>query len=103
MLGGIKGDVIDIGVLRTTVFEIGDWVAGDLYNGRIVRLANSAVFKEPRDGQPMSHVGHASALWASMRPVVGATWANWLFSRESNWTAFWRRELEPHSRLGLDS
>lgn len=47
MLGGIKGDVIDIGVLRTTVFEIGDWVDGDLYNGRIVRLANSFVFKEP--------------------------------------------------------
>ena len=47
MLGGIKGDVIDIGILRTTVFEIGDWVAGDLYNGRVVRLANSFVFKEP--------------------------------------------------------
>lgn len=47
MLGGIKGDVIDIGVLRTTVFQIGDWVAGDLYNGRVVRLANSFVFKEP--------------------------------------------------------
>lgn len=47
MLGGIKGDVIDIGVFRTTVFQIGDWVAGDLYNGRVVRLANSFVFKEP--------------------------------------------------------
>lgn len=46
-LGGIKGDVIDIGVLRTTLMEIGDWVDGDLYNGRIVRVANSYVFKEP--------------------------------------------------------
>lgn len=46
-LGGIKGDVIDIGVLRTTLMEMGDWVAGDLYNGRIVRIANSYVFKEP--------------------------------------------------------
>lgn len=46
-LGGIKGDVIDIGVLRTTVMEIGQWVDGDLYNGRIVRIANSYVFKEP--------------------------------------------------------
>jgi len=46
-LGGIKGDVIDIGVLRTTVMECGSWVAGDLYNGRIVRVANSFVFKEP--------------------------------------------------------
>jgi small-conductance mechanosensitive channel len=47
MLGGIKGDVIDIGVLRTTVFEMGDWIGGDNYNGRVVRVANSFVFKEP--------------------------------------------------------
>lgn len=46
-LGGIKGDVIDIGVLRTTVMECGEWVSGDLYNGRVVRIANSFVFKEP--------------------------------------------------------
>ncbi|MBI9050888.1 MAG: mechanosensitive ion channel [Anaerolineaceae bacterium] len=46
-LGGIKGDVIDIGVLRTTVMEIGEWVKADQYNGRIVRIANSFVFKEP--------------------------------------------------------
>jgi small-conductance mechanosensitive channel len=46
-LGGIKGDVIDIGVIRTTLMETGQWVDGDLYNGRIVRIANSFVFKEP--------------------------------------------------------
>lgn len=46
-LGGIKGDVIDIGILRTTVMELGQWVEADLYNGRIVRIANSFVFKEP--------------------------------------------------------
>jgi small-conductance mechanosensitive channel len=46
-LGGIKGDVIDIGVLRTTLMEVGQWVNGDLYNGRIVRIANSYVFKQP--------------------------------------------------------
>ena len=46
-VGGIKGDVIDQGILRTTVMELGDWVDGDLYNGRIVRIANSFVFKEP--------------------------------------------------------
>lgn len=46
-LGGIKGDVIDIGMLRTTMMEIGQWVGADLYNGRIVKVANSFVFKEP--------------------------------------------------------
>jgi small-conductance mechanosensitive channel len=46
-LAGIRGDVIDIGILRTTLMECGEWVNGDLYNGRIVRVANSFVFKEP--------------------------------------------------------
>jgi len=46
-LGGTKGDVIDIGVLRTTLMEVGEWVKGDLYTGRLVRIANSFVFKEP--------------------------------------------------------
>ena len=46
-LGGVMGDVIDIGILQTTVMECGDWVNADLYNGRIVRIANSYVLKEP--------------------------------------------------------
>jgi small-conductance mechanosensitive channel len=46
-VGGIKGDVIDIGILRTTLMELGEWVKGDLYSGRVVRVANSFVFKEP--------------------------------------------------------
>lgn len=46
-LGGVMGDVIDIGVLRTTLMECGAWVDGDLYNGRIVKLSNSNIFKVP--------------------------------------------------------
>jgi small-conductance mechanosensitive channel len=46
-LGGIVGDVVDIGVLRTTLFELGQWIGGDQHNGRIVRVANSLVFKDP--------------------------------------------------------
>ncbi|MCU1333454.1 MAG: small-conductance mechanosensitive channel [Candidatus Angelobacter sp.] len=40
-----KGDVVDISVMRTTVMETGNWVSGDLYNGRIVRIPNSVVLK----------------------------------------------------------
>lgn len=58
-LGGIKGDVIDIGVLRTTIMETGEWVNGDLYNGRIVLVANSFVFKEP----VFNYSGDYSFLW----------------------------------------
>jgi small-conductance mechanosensitive channel len=45
-LAGVKGDVIDISVLRTTLMELGEWVNGDLYSGRIVRVSNSALFKD---------------------------------------------------------
>jgi small-conductance mechanosensitive channel len=45
-LGGTRGDVIEIGILRTTLMEIGEWIKGDLYTGRVVRIANSFVFKE---------------------------------------------------------
>lgn len=58
-LGGIKGDVIDIGVLRTTVMQTGEWVDGDQYNGRIVRIANSFVFKEP----VFNYSGEFPFLW----------------------------------------
>lgn len=58
-LGGIKGDVIDIGVLRSTVMECGEWVKGDLYTGRVVRIANSFVFKEP----VFNYSGDFEFLW----------------------------------------
>jgi small-conductance mechanosensitive channel len=45
-IGDIKGDIIDISVIRTTIMEVGDWVDGDLYNGRITTISNSFMFKE---------------------------------------------------------
>jgi small-conductance mechanosensitive channel len=62
-LGGIKGDVMDIGVLRTTIMEIGKWVDGDLYNGRIVLVANSFVFKEP----VYNYSGEFPFLWDEIK------------------------------------
>ena len=62
-LGGIKGDVMDIGVLRTTMMEIGQWVDGDLYNGRIVLIANSFVFKEP----VFNYSGDFPFLWDEIK------------------------------------
>ncbi|MFN2111244.1 MAG: mechanosensitive ion channel family protein [Anaerolineae bacterium] len=58
-LGGIKGDVIDMNILRTTLMECGDWVDADLYNGRIVRIANSFIFKEP----VFNYSAHFPFLW----------------------------------------
>ena len=46
-INNIKGDIINIGLLKTTVMELGDWIDGDLYNGRIVIIVNSFVFRNP--------------------------------------------------------
>src|SRR6266852_3154131 len=34
-IGDVRGDVIDIGLLRTTLLETGNWVSKDMYNGRL--------------------------------------------------------------------
>lgn len=44
-IANVTGDVIDIGVLKTTLMECRAWVDGDLYSGRIVKLSNSNIFK----------------------------------------------------------
>ena len=62
-LGGIKGDVIDIGIVRTTLMEMGEWVVDDLYNGRIVRVANSFVFIEP----VYNYSGDFEFLWDEIK------------------------------------
>lgn len=46
-INGIKGDVIDIDSMYTTMMEIGEWVKSDNYSGRIVKLSNAFVFKGP--------------------------------------------------------
>jgi small-conductance mechanosensitive channel len=65
-LGGIKGDVIDIGMLRTTIMQVGEWVNADQYNGRIVRVANSFIFKEP----VFNYSGEFPFLWDEIKVPI---------------------------------
>ncbi len=46
-MNGIKGDVIDVDSIYTTMMEIGEWVKSDNYSGRIVKISNAFVFKGP--------------------------------------------------------
>ncbi|PSR11765.1 MAG: transporter [Bacteroidetes bacterium] len=46
-INGIKGDVIDVNSIYTTMMEIGEWISSDNYSGRIVKLSNAFVFKGP--------------------------------------------------------
>lgn len=59
VMGGVRGDVIALGFIRTTILEMGKpsgadphadpdiWVRARQYTGRIVTVANSAVFTDP--------------------------------------------------------
>jgi small-conductance mechanosensitive channel len=64
-----RGDVIDIGLLRTTLMETGNWVSKDLYNGRVVRVPNSAVLK----GTVYNYSQGFQFLWDEIRIVLTTT------------------------------
>ncbi len=57
-MGGVRGDVIALGFIQTTIMEMGQppsaqgadpamWVSGRQFTGRIVTVTNSKVFDEP--------------------------------------------------------
>lgn len=56
-LGGVRGDVLDIGLVKTTIMEMGvpqslfpdphHWVPARQYTGRVVTVANAEVFRQP--------------------------------------------------------
>lgn len=52
-VGGVRGDVLDLSPLRTTILEVGSgrdedsWVRGRQYTGRVVTVSNKTVFSEP--------------------------------------------------------
>ena len=76
-IGDTRGDVIDIGLLRTTLLETGNWVSGDLYNGRIVRIPNSAVLK----GIVFNYSQGFRFIWDEIK-VLFATSSDCQFARE---------------------
>ncbi len=43
----LSGDVIDIGFFYTRMMEIGNWIGGDQYTGRIIQFANAEIFGHP--------------------------------------------------------
>jgi small-conductance mechanosensitive channel len=46
-INNVTGDVMDIGFMRTTIMEIGQWVKADQYTGRIVTISNKALYDNP--------------------------------------------------------
>jgi small-conductance mechanosensitive channel len=68
-IGDTRGDVIDIGLLRTTLMETGNWVSKDLYNGRIARIPNSAILK----GSVFNYSQGFRFIWDEIKVVLTGT------------------------------
>ena len=82
-IDNVTGDVMDIGFMRTTIMEIGQWVKADQYTGRIVTISNKALFDNPI----FNYTRHWGYLWDEiMIPVT--------------YTSDWRRTAEIMSDLG---
>ncbi|WP_328291854.1 mechanosensitive ion channel family protein [Kineococcus sp. NBC_00420] len=58
VLGGVRGDVVRLGFLKTTIMEMGQppavagadpatWVHSRQYTGRVVTVTNAVIFEEP--------------------------------------------------------
>jgi len=76
-IGDTIGDVIDIGLLRTTLLETGNWVSKDSYNGRIVRVPNSAVLK----GSVFNYSQGFQFVWDEIK-VVFASSSDFQFAKD---------------------
>jgi small-conductance mechanosensitive channel len=82
-IDNVTGDVMDIGFMRTTIMEIGQWVKADQYTGRIVTISNKALYDNP----VFNYTRNWGYLWDEiMIPVT--------------YTSNWRRASDIMSDLG---
>jgi small-conductance mechanosensitive channel len=54
-LAGSKGDVIDVGLINTTLMEIQDWVDGDQPTGRLIIIPNGKVLTDTTRNYTKDH------------------------------------------------
>ena len=54
-INGKYGDVIDIGIMYTTLLELREWVAGDQPTGRITQIQNSYAISFPINNYTRDH------------------------------------------------
>jgi len=79
-MGGVRGDVIAIGFIKTTIMEMGQpptysdttstaWVRSRQYTGRIVTVSNDKVFTEP----VYNYSGDFPYIWEEMSLPIAYT------------------------------
>jgi small-conductance mechanosensitive channel len=63
----MTGDVIDISFFYTRMMEVGAWISGDQYSGRILLIPNSMIFGTPI----INYTQHLSYIWDEvMLPIT---------------------------------
>lgn len=62
----IAGDVIDIGVLRTTLIEIGEWVDADQSTGRLITIPNSFILTNAIYNYTVGH----DLIWNELSVII---------------------------------
>jgi len=78
VMGGVRGDVVALGFIQTTIMEMGQspgeqadapslWVAGRQYTGRIVTVTNDKIFDTP----VYNYTRDFPYIWDEMRLPVG--------------------------------
>ena len=76
-IGGEAGDVIDIGVMTTTLLEIGGWVHGDQPTGRVTIIPNGRVITQQVHNYTKDH----SFIWDEL--TIPITYdSDWQQARE---------------------
>lgn len=80
MMGGVRGDVISLGFMQTTIMEMGEppgeqgdapsmWVASRQYTGRIVTVTNDKIFDLPI----YNYTREFPYIWEEMRIPIPYT------------------------------
>ncbi len=71
-VGSVSGDVIDVGLLRTIIAEIGDWVDADQSTGRLISIPNNMVLGK----EIINYTQGYDFIWDEIRILI---------TFESNW------------------
>jgi small-conductance mechanosensitive channel len=76
-IGDVSGDVIDIGLFRTVLAEIGQWVDADQSTGRLVAVPNKTVLETPVYNYTEGH----DYIWSEFKVLVTFS-SNWKRAEE---------------------
>jgi small-conductance mechanosensitive channel len=65
-INNVRGDVVDVGMLRIAVMEVGNWLSGEQSTGRMVFFPNSFIFK----GHFFNYSNADSFIWDEIHILV---------------------------------